>query len=103
MVKEGNLIWTWDVPYYLDPSLETQVTASIQAFENDVFKSWVYFTAPSHLGRLLIPADIIERLKQEGDEIKLSVFLRTNDNNNRSQSKRVRLLKVKDKAQKGKK
>ena len=95
--KEDNLIWEWNVPYYLNPEWKTSVRAQINIYRGDEFVGVLYPKVPTHLGRLFVPSDIFQKIKEEGDLFKLQIQLRTNDNNNRSYSKERKISKWKKK------
>jgi hypothetical protein len=86
--KFNNFIWEWKVPYDLDPALATSVRAIILIYDkNDNFVGELYTRLPTHFGRLFVPRDIVEKILEQGQRIKLQIQIRTNDQNNRSYSK----------------
>jgi len=98
--QDGNFIWEWSVPYYLDPSLETSVWAMIKIYQGDDNIGSVGCKLPTHLGRLFVPYDVIDMVKAEGDLFELQIQLRTNDRNNKIYSKSVNLKFPKPKKEK---
>lgn len=85
----GNFIWEWEVPYHLDPTLETSVRAAIEIYDQE--DNWVGdFTTklPPHVGYLIVPSDVLSRISElGGKKYKKQIQLRTNDGYNRSYSK----------------
>jgi hypothetical protein len=94
--KFKNFVWKWKVPYHLDPTLETSVRAAILIYDkkdNNIGSLWT--RVPIHLGCLIVPRDVMEKISAIGKRYTLQINLRTNDQNNRSYSKqrRTRLFK----------
>lgn len=84
--ENGALIWTWDEPFSIKKGLQTSVIALILVFEGDRRIAQLIATLPSHLGGLLVPPPALDKLIAEGSDYRMLLILRTNDENNRSQS-----------------
>ena len=91
----GNLISTWDVPYYIDPNLSTSARAIIEFSKDGHYVGELHVKVPSHLGTLFVPAYIVDLMQQQGDEFEMRLQLRTNDNNNRTYSAARKLNRLK--------
>ena len=65
--------------------------AIINIYRDGDYVGVVYATVPTHLGRLFVPKDVLEKVEEEGDQFELIIQLRTNDNNNRTYSKSQKL------------
>lgn len=86
----GNLIWTWQIPAELGRlsfNHKTRARASIDIYKNK--KNIAYFSIilPVHMGYVLIPNDVVQKLNQKGGRFELKVSLETRDKNNRTYSK----------------
>lgn len=88
---QGNFIWEWQVPYEIDPNLQTSCRAFIDVFDNNGnLLGELYVKVPTLLGRLFVPKVIFDQgLTMGGVTFGLGIQLRTNDNNNRSYSTEV--------------
>lgn len=94
---DGNLILKWSVPYDLDSTWSTSVRAHINIYKEGEYTGVLFTKIPTHLGRLFVPSEVIEKLLAEGDKFFLQIQLRTNDNNNRTYSKEKKIkLKLKE-------
>ena len=85
----GNLIWTWENPkelYTLSQSHNTKVSVYVTIYHNGEYKGLLWATIPSHLGCLFIPVERMQQISSRGNAFKFGLQIRTNDNNNRSQS-----------------
>ncbi len=78
----GNIIWKWEVPYYLDPNLDTHATAIILIYDwkNDLVGE-IYTRLPTHLGSLFVPREVLEKIPAEGKRFKLQIQLRDSGGN----------------------
>jgi hypothetical protein len=92
----GNLICQWPVPMDLsrtDPTLETSARVCIDVIKASKIVAYVYVTVPMHMGRLYLPASVVNTIRNEnGDSYQIQIQLRTNDNNNRSYSNPKKIL-----------
>jgi hypothetical protein len=82
-----DLIWQWQVPDYIDPSLQTSARAWIDCYdENDKLIAEVLVRIPTQMGFLFVPRNVVEQLVLIGKKFGFGTQIRTNDNNNRSYS-----------------
>lgn len=89
--NHGNLKLKWSVPWEIDDTFSTSIRAHINIYNDNEFAGVLFARVPTHLGRLFIPQEIIEKLLAEGNKFYLQVQLRTNDNNNRTYSKEKKI------------
>lgn len=85
--QAGDLIWKWQVPDYIDPSLQTSARAWIDIYDDEkklIGELWV--TMPTHMGFLLVPKTILDQVLLVGKTFHLGTRINTNDQNNRSYS-----------------
>ncbi|MFH0994363.1 MAG: hypothetical protein V1844_02555 [Pseudomonadota bacterium] len=85
--QAGDLIWQWQVPDYIDPSLQTSARAWIDIFDDQ--KKLIgefYVSIPTQMGFLVVPKTGLEYILSVGKTFHLGTQIRTNDNNNRSYS-----------------
>ncbi len=85
----GNVIWKWDIPDSLGHmvfNLQTVVKASIDVYQHNKQVAYFFIKLPSHMGYLLIPRKIVQKLHARGDQFGLRVQLETRDNNTRTYS-----------------
>jgi hypothetical protein len=90
--RHGNLIWTWKIPMELGQltlSHKTRSRASIDIYKNDKSVGYFSIMLPVHLGYVLIPGDVVQRLNQRGDRFAVKIQLETRDKNNRTYSKPI--------------
>lgn len=82
----GNLHWTWDIPNDLPNDSGISVRPVIEIYKNGNY--WGYLTAkiPAHMGYMYIPQNIVQDFNSRGDEFRIRIQLRTNNNNNRTYS-----------------
>jgi hypothetical protein len=88
----GNFICEWAVPWSLcaqNPAWNTNVLTMIDIYDGENYKGAIYTTIPTHMGRLFVPANIVDLAKAMGSSFKFSLQLRTNDNNNRWYSTKI--------------
>lgn len=85
--KSGNFIWEWEVPYTIDPSLNTSARVLIDIYDNnDNLLGELYVRVPTHLGRLFVPQNLFDHIKSLGVKLMLGTQIRTNDGCNRGYS-----------------
>jgi hypothetical protein len=85
--QAGDLIWQWQVPDYIDPSLQTSARAWIDFYDDQkklIGELWVYI--PTQMGFLCVPKTIVDQIVSAGKTFYFGTQIRTNDNNNRSYS-----------------
>lgn len=75
--SSGNLTWKWDVPYDLDPDLNTRVSAYMAADGDGDNFFWI--NVPTHVGSLRIPKTTLDLLEATDDKISMRLYLRIND------------------------
>jgi hypothetical protein len=75
--SSGNLIWEWDPPYAINPTLRTRISAYIGVEEDNEYFFWI--TVPTHFGGVFIPKSKLELLEAKGNNIEISLSLRIND------------------------
>jgi len=83
----GDLVWEWQVPDDIPPTIQSSVRAWIDYFDEKqklIGKIWV--TLPTHIGYLPIPRSTLEQISQVGKTFEFGIHIRTNDNYNRSYS-----------------
>ncbi len=86
----GDLIWEWQAPDNILPTIQTSVRAWIDYFDEKqklIGKIWV--TLPTHIAYLSIPRATLEQILPAGKTFELGIYLRANDNCNRSYSKSI--------------
>jgi hypothetical protein len=91
----GNLIFSWKIPYdanFIAARLSTAMRAWIDVYQAGVFKAEIWVSAPTHLGHIFVPANVVQLYEAEGTEYKVAVQLRTTDNRSRAYSLQVPLL-----------
>ena len=82
-----DLIWQWQVPDYIDSSLQTSARAVIDCYdEHDNLIAEVYVRVPTQMGFLFVPRVVVDQILLVGKKFALGTHIRTNDNNNRSYS-----------------
>jgi len=82
--QAGDLIWQWQVPDYIDPSLQTSARAWINFYDDRrkyIGQLWV--NIPTQMGFLLVPKSTLDQILTVGKTFYLGTQIRTNDNNNR--------------------
>lgn len=90
--QEGNFIWNWQVPDYIDPQIQTSARAWISFYdEQEKYLGELFVSVPTQLGRLFVPNDIFNQVLTMGKTFKLGTRINTNDNNNRAYSTEVPL------------
>lgn len=90
--QSGNVFWEWDFPIeliYLSFNYETSARAIIEIYDNQQYVGSVWLRLPSHMRGMIIPYDLIQKMKSKGDNYKSMIQLRTNDNNNRTYSSKA--------------
>ena len=85
MDQNGDIIWQWQVPDYMDSSLQTSARAYIDCYDaNDNLIAELYVRIPTHMGFLFVPKSVVDQLLLIGKKFGFGTQIRTNDNNNRS-------------------
>jgi hypothetical protein len=87
--KSGNLTATWAVPMNLcktQPTLQTNIKVRIDVYQDTTFISELNVRIPTHMGRLFVPKALVNWLKSNGNKYFIGLYLRTNDNCNRTNS-----------------
>ena len=86
--QSGNLIWRWQVPDYIDPSLQTNARASISVYDEQrkVIGNIDISKIPTQMGFVFVPKAVVDYLMSVGNIFHLGTMIRTIDNNNRSYS-----------------
>lgn len=87
----GNFIWTWSVPYNVNPEIETQVRGWVKIYNNDTFVSDVFITVSTHLGKIFIPNNVYQKIKTEGNIYEVGLHLREKSNRSRTYSNDIRI------------
>lgn len=87
MNQAGDLIWQWQVPDYIDPSLQTSSRAFIDFYDDQKkLIGELYVNIPTQMGFLCVPKTIVDQIVSVGKTFYFGTQTRTNDNNNRSYS-----------------
>jgi hypothetical protein len=74
--QSDNLIWEWALPS-IDPGLNTSISAYMQADGDN--ENFFLISVPTHVNRLTIPKTTFDLLTARGDNIKMGLNLRVND------------------------
>lgn len=93
--ENGNLIISWKTPYdanFIAAQLNTALRAWIDVYQEGVLKAEIWVSAPTHIGHIFVPANVVQLYEAEGDDYQFAVQLRTTDNGNRAYSKQVPLV-----------
>jgi hypothetical protein len=88
--KSKNLVWRWHITpelYHLGFTYETQVRAIIEIYNNNQYVGAAWLTTPTHMGKIIIPPGVVEKIASKGNRFDFIMQLRTRDNNNRTYSK----------------
>lgn len=92
----GNLIWTWKIPPELGQLSLThklRARASMDIFRSQKDVGYFSIILPVHLGFVLVPQKVLQRINQKGDRFELKVSIETRDKNNRTYSKALVIQK----------
>ncbi len=90
--SSGNVIWTWNIPEKLGSlSLNhpMRARASIDIFKDNNYSGYFSIIIPVHLGFVVIPQNVVQRINQKGNRFEVMISLETRDKNNRTYSKPV--------------
>jgi len=88
--SDGNLIWTWQIPSELGSlsfTHKTRARASIDIYRNDINVGYFSIILPVHMGFVVIPGEVVQKINQKGTRFVLKISLETRDKNNRTYSK----------------
>ena len=92
----GNVHWYWAVPEELgrlSMDYETQARVIIEIRDDGSYIGSLSVRSPSHMGYCFIPSDVVQKILGKGDQFGMRIQLRTPDNNNRSYSDFLTLMK----------
>lgn len=90
----GNLLWQWDPPADMamwSVSSDVDLRCMLDIFLGDDYIGMVWINVPSTVGGTYIPSDVMDLVRQKGDNFKLQLQIRDIDNNNRYYTNEVAL------------
>ena len=94
----GNLLWQWDLPAAMaTQSLSDNVDlrCMLDVFNGDDYAALVWINVPSGMGGVMVPSNVMDLIRQKGDNFELSLQIRDIANTNRYYSSKIKLSELK--------
>ena len=96
----GNLLWYWDLPMdtnFWASSPEVSFRCWVTIMNGDSYVGGIWVRVPVTMGMLFVPSGVMDMAKLKGDNLRLGLHLRTNDDNNRYYANEIPLTSLKKK------
>jgi hypothetical protein len=96
----GNLLWYWDLPMdtnFWASSPEVSFRCWVTIMNGDSYVGGIWVRVPVTMGMLFVPNSVMDKAKLKGDNLRLGLHLRTNDDNNRYYANEIKLTSLKKK------
>jgi hypothetical protein len=96
----GNLLWYWDLPmdtYFWASSPDVSCACWVTIMNGDTYVGDIWVRLPVTMGMMFVPSSVMNKAKLKGDNLKLGILLRTNDDNNRYYANEIPLTSLKKK------
>lgn len=94
----GNLLWQWDLPADMATgslSYDVDPRCMLDIFIGEHYIGMVWINVPSIVSAAYIPSNVMDLVRQKGDNFKLQLQIRDTDNNNRFYSNEIKLSELK--------
>jgi hypothetical protein len=95
---DGNLFWQWDPPADIalwSSSLDVSIRCWVSIYDGDDYIGDIYVAVPATLGGMYVPSSVMDLARLKGDNFRIALHTRTNDNDNRFYTNSVALSALK--------